>query len=225
MVKMQNESMLTLYAAWVPLFEIEFYDRATGENLGEYAFNPLTEPDLAVPAWDQETGAIEMYQFPEKSGYTFANAYYDEQGTQPVDTDALVHSGKVDSQNGTCQDHVLKVYLDWTEGEWYHIYNTEQFLENASVSGHYEIHADLDFDGKIWPTSLMHGNFSGSIHGNGHTMKNITVEQTNNSKVNTGLFGALAETADISDLTFENVTVTIKGGTRVPGSMLIIVYK
>ena len=64
----------------------------------------------------------------------------------------------------------------------------------------------------------MHGNFSGTIEGNGYTMKNIVVEQTNNSKVNTGMFGSLTETAAISDLTFENVNVTIKGGTRVAGS-------
>ena len=113
---------------------------------------------------------------------------------------------------------MLEVYVDWMAGEWYHIYNVEQFLDNASVKGSYVIHADLDFTGEIWPTSLMHGNFSGIIEGNGHIMKNITVEQTNNSKVNTGMFGSLTETAAISDVTFENVTVTIKGGTRVAGS-------
>ena len=94
----------------------------------------------------------------------------------------------------------------------------EQFLDNASVSGNYVLHADLDFSGEIWPTSLMYGNFSGSIQGNGHTMRNIELTQTNNSKVNAGLFGHLTETASLTDLIFENVTFTIQAGTRVVGT-------
>jgi hypothetical protein len=116
------------------------------------------------------------------------------------------------------KDSVLKVYVSWTEGEWYHIYNVEQFLDNASVGGSYVLHADLDFAGEIWPSSLMYGNYTGTIEGNGHTMKNITLEQTNNSKVNAGLFGNLTEAAALKDIAFENVTFTIKAGTRVAGT-------
>ena len=209
---------LTLYAVWVPEFKIEFYDLASGELMQEYAFNPAEAGDIKVPAWDEETGAIDMYKFPAKDGFTFEAAYYDAEGTQAVDTENVIHPGSVNEATGQAENANLKLYLDWTEGEWYRIYNVEQFLDNASVSGNYEIFADLDFEGKIWPTSLMHGNFSGSIVGNGHVFKNINAEQTNNSKVNTGLFGALTETAAISDLTFENVTMTIKGGTRVAGA-------
>ena len=46
----------------------------------------------------------------------------------------------------------------------------------------------------------------------------MELTQTNNSKVNAGLFGHLTETAKLSDLTFENVTFTIKAGTRVVGT-------
>lgn len=213
-----TEPVLTLYAVWVPMFEIEFYALDSGELLNTYTFNPTTTEEILVPHWDEETGAIEMYDFPARDGYTFNGVYYDAAGTQAVDTPAVVHPGVVDAATGMAQNPSLKLYVDWVEGEWYHIYNAEQFLDNASVSGNYVIHEDLDFEGEIWPTSLMHGNFSGTIEGNGHTMKNITVEQTNNSKVNTGMFGSLTETAAISDLTFENVTLTIKGGTRVAGS-------
>ena len=112
----------------------------------------------------------------------------------------------------------MKLYVQWAEGEWYHIYNVEQFLDNASVSGSYVIHEDLDFAGEIWPSSMMYGNFSGTILGNGHTFSNITMEQTNNSKTNAGLFGYLAEGAQIKDLTLENVSFTIKSGTRMAGT-------
>lgn len=213
-----EEPVMTLYAAWVPLFEVAFYSLDSGEYLESYTYDPTSGQELFVPAWDEETGAIEMYEFPERSGYTFEKAYYDADGTQVLATQTVEHPGVVDLETGTAQDAVLNLYVDWTEGEWYRIYNTEQFLDNASVNGNYEIYADLDFEGEIWPTSLMYGNFGGQIVGNGHTMKNITFEQTNNSKVNAGLFGYLTETASISDLTFENVCFTIEAGTRVVGT-------
>ena len=212
------EPVVTLYAAWVPLFEIEFYALDSGDYLDSFTFNPTTVVELKLPEWDEETGAIEMYHFPNRSGYTYSGAYYDAAGSEPVETETLAHTGVIDYETGTAQDYSMKLYVEWTEGEWYHIYNVEQFLDNASVNGNYVIHEDLDFAGEIWPTSLMYGSFAGSIQGNGHTFKNIEVIQTNNSKVNAGMFGSLTETAALSDLTFENVTFTIQAGTRVVGT-------
>jgi len=212
------EPVLTLYAAWVPLFEIQFYDRNSGELLDTLQYNPLTESEITVPAWSMETGAMELYDFPEKQGYTFDKAYYDAEGTRPVTTATLENLGSVNFANGTATNPVTKVYVDWTEGAWYHIYNVDQFLEHASTDGNYVIHADLDFTDKIWPTALMYGNFSGTIQGNGHTFSNVSVTQTNNSKPNAGLFGQLTETAGISDLKLENAVFTIQGGTRVMGT-------
>lgn len=213
-----EEPVMTLYAAWVPLFEIQFYSLDSGEYMDSLIFDPTTTGDISVPAWDKETGAIEMYDFPERSGYTFNKAYFDEKGEQQLSTATVNHPGVVNYETGTAENSVMKLYVDWTEGEWYHIYNTEQFIENASLNGHYEIHADLDFTDGIWPTAFMYGNFNGEIKGNGHTIKNVEFTQTNNSKVNAGLFGYLTETAKISDLTFENVSFTIKNGTRVVGT-------
>ena len=212
------EPVLTLYAAWIPMFRINFYDLQSGEVLDSYTFDPNTGASLMVPALDEETGAMEMYKFPERSGYTFDSVYYDAEGNQPVDTAEVVHTGTVNYENGTAENGTMDLYIDWTEGEWYHIYNVEQFLDNASVTGNYVLHADLDFSGQIWPTVLMYGNFSGSIQGNGHTISNVEIAQTNNSKVNAGLFGQLTETAALTDLTFENVTFTIKAGTRMVGT-------
>lgn len=212
------EPVVTLYAAWVPLFEIEFYALDSGEYLNSYTFNPEEVSEIKVPVWDEKTGAIEMYDFPERSGYTFDGVYLDAEGKQAVDTETVTHPGVVDYDNGAAKDSVLKLYVDWKEGEWYHIYTAEQFTDNASVNGNYVLHADLDFADEIWPTSLMYGNYGGTIEGNGHTIKNVQVTQTNNSKVNAGLFGHLTETAVFTDLTFENITFTIKAGTRVVGT-------
>ena len=212
------EPVMTLYAAWVPLFEIEFYSLNDDELIGSYVFNPTTSGEISVPAWSEKTGAIEMHNFPKKAGYTFNGVYTDSEGKNPITTETITHTGVVDYTTGVAKNPSMKLYVDWIEGEWYHIYNVEQFLSNASVNGNYDIHADLDFSGEIWPTALMHGNFAGSIKGNGHTFKNIEAVQTNNSKTNSGLFGNLTEKAGISDLTFENVSFTIEAGTRVAGA-------
>ena len=212
-----SEPVLTLYAAWVPMFEIQIHDLATGSYLQSMTFDPTITDEIAVPAWNTETGTVEMHSFPQRSGYTFNGAFYDAEGKQPVDA-AVKHTGIVDYTNGMAKNHVMKLYVDWLEGEWFHIYNVDQFLENASVSGNYVIHEDLDFTDKVWPSNIMYGNFTGTIQGNGHTFKNISLTQNNNSKVNAGLFGHLTDEASLTDITFENVSFTIKSGTRVAGA-------
>lgn len=213
-----EEPVVTLYAAWIPLFEIEFYDLDTGDKLESVTYDPTEVEEFLIPEWDTETGTLNMHSFPEKDDFTFNAVYYDEQGTEAVSTPAVVHPGEVDYATGTANNASLKLYVDWTEGEWYHIYTAEQFADNASLNGNYVILADLDFSEEIWPTSLMYGNFNGTIEGNGHSIKNVSAIQTNNSKVNAGLFGQLTDSAKISDLTFDNVTFTIQAGTRVVGT-------
>lgn len=212
-----EEPVMTLYAAWVPLFEIEFYSLEDGKLIDTYVYDPTLVKEIKAPALNDKSGKLEFYQFPERDGYTYQGAYYDEDKTEPISS-VVEHYGHIDRKTGTAEDTVMKVYVDWMEGEWHHIYTVEQFLENASIKGNYEIHADLDFTGKTWPSSLMYGNFSGTIKGNGHKFTNIEFKQNNNSKANAGLFGNVTKKASITDLTFENVTFSIEKGTRVAGS-------
>ena len=213
-----KEPELTLYAAWVPLFEIEFYSIDTGDLIDTLKFDPTSENEFLLPVWDDETGALEMYDFPKREGYTYNRAYLNADATDEVIGEKLVHPGSVNSQDATASDSVLKLYVDWTEGEWYRIYNVDQFKESANLSGNYELFSDLDFSDEIWPTTFVYGNFTGSIKGNGHTIKNVEITQTNNSKVNAGLFGYLTDTSNITDVNFENITFTIKAGTRKVGT-------
>jgi hypothetical protein len=213
-----NNSLITLYAAWVPLFKIEFYDLTSNELIETFTYDPTSSESIKVPKWNEKSGAIDMFDFPEKSGYTFKTAYYDVNKEKELVGETVEHCGKVDLATGTAVDPTLKLYVDWTEGEWYKISTAEQFIKNFSANGCYEILDDLDFKGKIWPTASMYGNFSGRINGNGHVFKNIEVTQTQKSKANAGLFGQLTEDAEISDLTLENICFTIKAGTRVPAN-------
>lgn len=212
------EPQLTLYAAWIPLFEIQLYALDTGEQVNTMTFDPTQTDEVLIPVWDESTGTVKMNGFPERDGFTFNGVFYDEQGSQAVSTAAVVHPGKVNEQTGTGSNISMKLYVDYLEGEWYHIYNAEQFADNASLKGNYILHADLDFSDEIWPTAFMYGNFTGTIDGNGHVIRNIDLRQTNNSKVNAGIFGNLTENASISNVTFDNASFTIEAGTRVKGT-------
>lgn len=205
-----SEPVLTLYACWVPMFEIQFVDLATQEVMGSYTFNPYTASAIQVPQWDVKTGAMEMYRFPEKKGCTFQAAYYDAEGTQPA-TDVVNHTGKI-LENGTAEGNVMKLYVDYMDGQWYHIYNAEQLKDNANPNGHYILEADLDFADETWPAIFATGNFTGSIEGNGHTIKNVTFKQTKMDAENCGLFGTVQSGCVIENVTFENVTFTIEKG-------------
>ncbi len=209
---------LTLYAAWVPLFEIELYALDSGEKVSTMTFDPTVTEEVFVPAWDETTGTVKMNGFPEREGYTFNGLFYDELGSQAVSTASVSHPGTVDTSTGTAADISMKLYVDYLEGDWYQIYNAEQFADNASLKGNYILHADLDFSDEIWPTNLMYGNFTGTIEGNGHTIKNIDLRQTNNSKVNAGLFGNLTEDAKLNNVIFDHASFTIEAGTRVKGT-------
>jgi len=209
---------LTLYAAWVPLFEVEFYSLDSGELIDTINYNPTSSKALKIPAWNEETGAVEMYDFPKREGYTYSKAYFDAEATNELTGEELMHPGVVNADDATATNSVLKLYVDWTEGEWYRIYNVDQFKESATLNGNYELFADLDFTDEIWPTTFVYGNFGGVIKGNGHTIKNVEVTQTNNSKINAGLFGYLTDTASITDVVFENITFTLKAGTRKVGT-------
>ncbi len=213
-----DKPVLTLYAAWVPMFEIEFYSLQTGELIDKMQYDPSGEKQLKIPAWNEETGAVDMYDFPKREGYTFNKAYFDLEATNELTGEILTHPGTVNVENATATDSVLKLYVDWTKGEWYRIYNTDQFIESASLTGNYELFADLDFTDKIWPTSFVYGNFSGVIKGNGYTIKNVQITQTNNSKVNAGLFGYVSDEAQILDVNFDNITFIIKSGARKAGT-------
>ncbi len=210
------EPVVTLYAAWVPEFKINFVDRKDGSEIGTYTYNPLNVKEIKVPEWNED-GEMEMYKFPVKAGYTFEAAYYDAEGKNLIEG-TVTHTGAVDMATGTASNHEMTVYVDSMKGEWFQIYNIKQLQDNARPAGSYVLHADLDFADTYWPATFMNNNFSGTIIGNGHTISNVKINQTDSSRTMAGLFGSLTETASISDLTFENITFTIKKGSMKAGT-------
>ena len=85
-----------------------------------------------------------------------------------------------------------------------HITSAQEFIDKIAQDGTgtagrtYILDNDIDFS--TISNYVAKENFSGTIIGNGHTIKNLTSEQ--------GLFVTTTNTASISDLTLENFTIT-----------------
>ena len=154
-----SESVLTLYAAWVPYFNFEFY----AQNSDKSAFELIDTYQMIsvnVPEWNKDTGRIDMFKFPEIEGKTFDSAYLSEDMTEAV---TGVISGSVDYEKGITTTSTVKIYTKWLEGAWYKIYTAKQFYDNSRVAGNYIICADLDFSSTTWSPTLTKGAFTGTI--------------------------------------------------------------
>ncbi len=205
------ENQVTLYAAWVPYFNFEFYAQNQDGSFSLVETKQLIE--IALPEWNLTTGKMDMKEFPARDGMTFESAFLDEAMTIPAEG---IVSGGVDYEQGTVSgDGTIRFYTTWREGTWFRISTPKQFYDNARLGGSYMIEADLDFTDSLWPMVMSTGEFTGNIVGNGHKISNVTVLQGDNSKINGGLFGVLGTTANISDVNFENITYRIVAGSRM----------
>ena len=205
------DNQVTLYAAWVPYFNFEFYAQNSDGTFSLLETKQLIE--IALPEWNTKTGKMDMKDFPARDGMTFEAAYLDEAMQIPAGEAVC---GEVDYEHGTVSDDgTIRLYTTWMEGTWFRISTPKQFYDNARLGGSYMIEADLDFTDALWPTVMSTGEFTGTIQGNGHTISGVTVLQGDNSKINGGLFGVLSATARISDLRFENITYRIVAGSRM----------
>ena len=223
-----SEAVLTLYAAWVPQFSFSFMVPETYEADGvtvktwkeasTKTFDPtVQEGTLILPVDDTKTGGLKLNDIPEQRGKTFVGAYADEACTNEW-TATSEHAGDVDEATGTAIAPVQKIYTTWKNGEWFKITTASQLQTSAAATRYFELQADIDFEGIAWPVAFSSTRFNGAIYGNGHKISNITAKQTNISATFFGLFGSLGEKAVLDSVTFENATLDLDTGSRVPQS-------
>ena len=211
-----TENELTLYAAWVPYYTYEIYDSETNTLVAT-----TSAINLTIPKWNSGDVTLDMDNFPVREGYTLIPDEVDYSASDIIVNEIngkTTITGKWDEDSATSLTPTIKIYTKWQEGERYRIYSTEDLRKNASVSGYYEIYADLDFAGLEWPSVFANDKFEGKIFGRNHTISNVTVESTSRSRINNGLFSSLGENAYIENLSFENITHKINLMSVAPGA-------
>ena len=213
-----NNPVLTLYAAWVPSFTYEFYavdDNGNVTLLGEKTMNPLESTEITLPAFSSESGLVEIGDFPYLQSNTYSAIYYNAECTDKITSATITHTGIFNYDNATTEGGTMKIYCKLLDGVQVRVDSADKLINNANLNGVYILEGDLDFSGKHWPDAFTEGSFSGKIIGNGYSIKNVTITQSNNSSSLFGLFGQITEDAKIENVTFDNITLNVMAGSRL----------
>lgn len=208
-----RESVLTLYAAWVPYTTFEIYDE--GGNL----IDSIYSTSIEMPKWNKDTGKLSYgSSLSAREGLTFDAAYYldDEEMKKPI---SGIVRGKINYDNATLAETTVKIKTTWLEGEWYKIFTENQLANNLKADGNYILAANLDFTGAKNPFLTL-DEFSGSIDGNGFKIKGLSlVQNAGDAAAAFGLLPYITKEAKIKNLAIEDATLTVKGvGKGVPKS-------
>lgn len=206
----------TLYAAWIPYFNYEFY--VENEN-GEFELlDTEASINLEIPQWSEKTGKLDSKSFPEREGYTFDSVYLDKSKSEQLIENINGADKYVDYETGTTSTEKVCIYTTWLEGSWFKIYTADQMSANSRLDGNYILCADIDFTESVWSPVLAKGKFAGKIYGNGYTISNVNVVQADNSQLFGGLFGSVDSGAVIDNVQFENISYEISVGSRMQGA-------
>lgn len=179
---------LTLYAGWEKsvkhTYSVYYVDSdSTPVKLGEY--NALAGGTFSD--W-KDVAAL-------RTGYTCIGYYSDKELTTPWDPDFAHPGGESDLD--------VAVYAEYIVGEWELVGNYDQ-LKRAISLGNIYLTADIDCGGKEFPVVT---SFSGIFNGNGYTVSNFKVNKSGTAATPTAsIFKKLTSTAEVVDVTFENVT-------------------
>lgn len=163
--------------------------RADGVENKEYTdydkAGPVSQPGIA-PRWD---------------GHTFYYYYYLNAEQEEV---RLSSSSDWAQLVLTDETPEITVYVRWLEGEWTIINRSSQLNWQEFDEGNYILDADIDLGGK----SFRFDDFTGVFEGNGHTISNITVEDSRNASAEQSMF-TFGEGGILRNVVFENVTYSV----------------
>ncbi len=208
---LQKGDQIHLYAHWVADQQLKFLLAAEESIDDQLAYGDVTfnVGDVLNAQYFDASGRIEQptldqvtKTFDSPEGYVFAEYYYDAECEKPVSWPVnRSESEEVDS---------VSVYVKYLSDEWTVVESAndlkKMFGVNAASDGKYFIKNDIVTTYSYTKiTASVNATFSGEIRGNGYTISGVSVTQ---AKVGAGesvsLFGKLAATAKISDLTLDN---------------------
>ena len=112
---MLTDGEFTLYAAWAPYFNYEFYEVSEDgcERIGE-DFSGIT---LKIPTWNEKRQKFNMKDFPDIKGKSFVAAYLDEALTIPLTENFDGSAAFVDPEKGIANAFTVKIYTVWQDAE------------------------------------------------------------------------------------------------------------
>lgn len=190
---------ITLYAKLTRQGTFVFTDIETGEVLKTQRGKP---------------GEIESDPLPPtKKGYTLLGYYLDREKTQPFAFDKTT----------AYPDGDLTVYADFIEGEYTLAGDAATLLKCIRGGKNAYLTCDIDASGITWASV----SYNGKIVGNGHKVTGLKIAgvcSKRDGETYGLLFKNLGAKAKISDITFEDVTMTVSVGTNGTYGVAPIAY-
>lgn len=178
-----------LYAKWRTYFNFRLVDAATGEERDVKTVQPGEDGQVHFTAVTYRSSV----------GYTFFEYYEDAEKTIPVDF----------SKDYANDQNEMTVYCYCLPGEWTRL-NSKTTNINLKYNANYYLEEDIDLGGKVLnfnKSGSWMGNYKGKIVGNGHTISNFTLNWQTKLVSAVGLFKELEKGAQITDVTFADVTI------------------
>ena len=144
----------------------------------------------------------------KQNGFTFLDYYYDREQTQKLDSipPSLDKSMFENSDDGLTFD----VWGETLNGVYTIVRKVKDF-SSLDIASDTNIYMDADITLPDNAKVTFPDTYNGVILGRGHTISNLklTVVSRNNSDFYYGMFKNIGETARISDITFNNVALTV----------------
>lgn len=190
---------MTLYANFVRQSTLTIRDIVTDEVLS----------DLKGAPGDKEPNVFP----PEKKGHTLVGYYKDKEKTDAFDFGSFVY-GEED----------VTIYADFIEGNYMLVSDFAGLQSCLRSDKKAYLTGDIDAAGKTWGSF----SFRGTILGNGHKITGLKIKTVCSGK--TGgetyglLFASLGAGAKLSDVTFEDVEMTVSAAMNGTYTVTPIAY-
>ena len=204
---LMGEQNVVLYAKYIKTTMVEVYLVSDSPIVGDDEITYYSV-DSQEAQEDKERALLSTYEFVDRiadidlsrrpvkpdSDHTFVGFYYDKACTQLVTEEIAMR-----------EENII-LYAKYIEGEWEIIReadDVEAIFYSKSATDKFYFIQDIDMAGVTCRLRTPRETKC-TVLGNGFTVKNLTIN--NSGKVNVSLFGAIADSAVIENLTFENVT-------------------
>lgn len=210
-----TDAGITLYARWVKyVYRICYNDEETGEAVKN---DEWVYPVIGTDGKLSDTRARSVAE--ARLGYTMIPGYYDEEGNDwNMD---FVHPQDDDNP---IVDVFVKYVKNLNDTPWVMVSTASDFEKYFSSRSNIYLFNDIDFNNETLK-GINTGTYDGVIYGNGHTIKNFSVEcvvkkesceiriddEIPDRSIVLSLFGK-TDGAIVKDVTFENVIYTIESG-------------
>jgi len=190
-------SDITLYAGLTRQSTITFTDMETDEVLKVQRGKPgATEKDPLPPS---------------KKGYTLLGYYLDKEKTEPFTFPYTYGEGDI------------TVYADFIEGEYTLVNDAASLLKCIRGGKNAYLTSDIDAEGATWASV----SYNGKLVGNGHKVTGLKIETVCSKRDGETyglLFRSLGAKAKLSDITFEDVEMSVSIGTSGNYAVAAIAY-